>query len=611
MSHANRTKKIEIGDEENIMNKFLDHLSQKYGISKDHILAGIDEKGIKYKFDRYKCEFEDIDFEIDAKAYNNNREKPAVIDISDGINEYLNKLEKENEENMNNRTINLNSKTKKNAKNKSASIMLNQQPKQKNNPAKNIKVNIPTNSKINVKFNSSIAYNDGENNMETKFNENNIDFDLNDFNILDDYNLLPKDSQVERYGYEKYFLDFKKSLLAELNINQDDPLLGETKFVLFVAFDIIDAKPSFEDLIGIDPLNDYKKYILKIDTNDPNLFLVSGQIVYLEGELIENGKTIEVRYIKNGYNVNGFALDYQDISYMYQNSNDPYALYCMFGPYFSKDEIDLTVFNNVIREVANKNPHFFIINGPFFSSENTKVKYGEIDTEEGMGNFIDLLKKAFEQTRTRIIICPGISDIENYYPLPQPPFNKVSKYFNEYVEQGKPFEIIFASNPQIFHFNEAYVGIANFDTIKDAIFNSMHSKDINTFDKACEMILYQKNFYPILPNTLSQTHENNQERTISMNLANYKFLSYDEKNQPDIILTYSGLKPCAKKIRGTVFVNCGGFMKGQKYDQIAKITLHRPTKELTDVSKRIKVEFIKINADIIEKNNNNSKKKNN
>jgi hypothetical protein len=180
------------------------------------------------------------------------------------------------------------------------------------------------------------------------------------------------------------------------------------------------------------------------------MFLVSGQIVYLEGEIVDNGKTIEVRYIKNGLKINEFALKYENVSCYYQSSYDPYAIYCMFGPYFSKDDVDLTVFNNVIKEVANKNPHCFIVNGPFFSTENTKVKYGEIDTESGMENIFKLLEKEFAQTRTKILICPGISDNENYYPLPQPAFNKVNEDFNLYSNKTTGPQIIFISNPQIF-----------------------------------------------------------------------------------------------------------------------------------------------------------------
>ena len=609
MSHPNREKKIETEDEGNIMDKFLEHLSQKYEISKDILASNIDINGIKYNLDRYKIKLSEVDDEIEAKSFNNNHDKIEIIDISEGIKDFFNKFEKQNEENTNNRSINLNSKTKKSNKKQNIPALLIQQ-KPKNNPAKNINIEIKIDSKINIKYSSSIAYNEGENKMEKQFNPNNIDMNINDLKTINDYQLLPKDNREEREGYENYFLNFKNNLLNELEISLDDPLLGETKFVLFIAFDIIDSKPGFEDLVGIDPLNDYKKYVLKVDTNDTNLFLVSGQIVFIVGDLIENGKTIEVSTIKNGYKINEYFPTYADISYMYQNSLDPYALYCMFGPYFSKDEIDLTVFNNVISEVAKKNPHYFIINGPFFSTENNMVKYGEIDTEKGMESILNLLIKEFAQTRTKIIICPGISDNENYYPLPQPAFNKVNENFELYNKPGAKPEIIFVSNPQIFQFNEAFVGLVNFDTIKDTISNSIHSKEINTFDKACEMILYQKNLYPILPNTLLPSYEKNQERTISVNLSNYKYLSFDENSQPDIILTNSGLKPCAKKIHGTIFINCGGFMKGKNYDQIAKITLHKPTKDMTDIIKRVKVEFIKINANIIE-NNNTSKKKNN
>ena len=51
-------------------------------------------------------------------------------------------------------------------------------------------------------------------------------------------------------------------------------------------------------------------------------------------------------------------------------------------------------------------------------------------------------------------------------------------------------------------------------------------------------------------------------------------------------------------------------MRGKTFDQIAKVTLHSPTKELTDVCKRLKVEFIKINANNNDNNSNNKKKNN-
>ena len=276
----------------------------------------------------------------------------------------------------------------------------------------------------------------------------------------------------------------------------------------------------------------------------------------------------------------------------------------MNGPYFPKDNIDFSVFNNVIKQVVNKNPHFFIVNGPFFSSENEKVKWGAQDTEEGMIELINILKKEFKETRTKILICPGISDNENFYPLPQPPFDKINNNFRNTRIGTNGAEIIFISNPQIFPLNEAYIGIANFDTIKDIIFNSVHSPLINTVEKACEMILHQKNFYPILPNTIQQQYENNTERIITVDLSQYKYLYFGNyESPPDIILTNSIMKNFAKNIRGTVFVNCGSFCKGKNYGEMAKITLHNASNS-NEINKRLKVGFIKINPNINDNNNN-------
>ena len=299
--------------------------------------------------------------------------------------------------------------------------------------------------------------------------------------------------------------------------------------------------------------------------------------------------------MKNIYEINEYSIPYKDVVQFYEKSSDPFAIYYMNGPYFSKDSKDFSVFNNVLKNVAIKNPHLFIINGPFFSTENEKVKWGELDTEEGMIDIIKKIKDEFIKTRTKILICPGISDNENFYPLPQPPFDKINNFF---IGSKGNSEIIFISNPQIFPLNEAYIGIANFDVIKDIIVNSIHSSEINTVDKACEMILYQKNFYPVLPNTTVPKYENNQERVATVDLSQYNYLNFDRiETNPDIILTNSAMKTFAKKIHGTVFVNCGSFCKGNNYGEIAKITLHNPSKETkeTDINKRVKVEFIKIN----------------
>ena len=432
-------------------------------------------------------------------------------------------------------------------------------------------------------------------------------------NIIPSYDLLPKDFNEQKDKYIQFFYEIKMKILENEKISKDDALLDSFKFVLFVAFDVIDAKPTFEELIGIDPLKDFKKYILKINTNNNNLFFVSGQIIYIEGDLVDNGKIIEVRNYRNIYDITEFSIPYEETALFYEKYPEPYALYYMNGPYFSKENMDLTVFKDAIKKVSEKNPHYFLVNGPFFSTENDKVKWGEVDTDKGMKQILELLIDEFkDNNRTKIFICPGISDNENFYPLPQPPFDKIMDFnFLEDKQKKEDFisRIYFISNPQIIPLNEAFIGIANFDTIRDIITNSVHSPQINTVQKACELILSQRNFYPVLPNTLQQAYENNQEKTITVDLSQYKYLHFGNfDTPPDIILTNSVMKNFTTRIKGTVFVNCGSFVKGKNFGEIAKITLHNVSKG-TDIYRRLKVEFIKITENKNNSNNNTNYKK--
>ena len=321
-----------------------------------------------------------------------------------------------------------------------------------------------------------------------------------------------------------------------------------------------------------------------------------------------------MRNYRNIYDITEFSIPYEETALFYEKYPEPYALYYMNGPYFSKENMDLTVFKDAIKKVSEKNPHYFLVNGPFFSTENDKVKWGEVDTDKGMKQILELLIDEFkDNNRTKIFICPGISDNENFYPLPQPPFDKIMD-FNIFIEDKQKKEdfisrIYFISNPQIIPLNEAFIGIANFDTIRDIITNSVHSPQINTVQKACELILSQRNFYPVLPNTLQQAYENNQEKTITVDLSQYKYLHFGNfDTPPDIILTNSVMKNFTTRIKGTVFVNCGSFVKGKNFGEIAKITLHNVSKG-TDIYRRLKVEFIKITENKNSFNNNINNKK--
>ena len=308
-----------------------------------------------------------IEDEIEALKFNDNKDLISADDAYSAINKVISEKNKEEKKSVN--------PTGKNKNNNNLKA-----------PAK--KNNITINEKINVKYNTTIVYNEGGVEMEKQFNIMNPLLDVgNNFHIIEPYDLIPKDSLIQKNGYQRYFSEIKDKFLRENEQYKDEKKPFDV-FVLFLAFDVIDQKPTYDDLVGIDPLDDFKKYILKINTNSDNIFLVSGQIAYIEGNLVDNGKTIEVSKLKNIYEINEYSIPYKDVLQFYEKSSEPFAIYYMNGPYFSKDSKDFSVFNNVLKNVAFKNPHFFIINGPFFSTENEKVKWGELDTEEGMKDII-------------------------------------------------------------------------------------------------------------------------------------------------------------------------------------------------------------------------------
>ena len=558
--------------------QLLDIIQEKYNIKRDALFSKINRKDVDFKINYYK-EFnpDEFEFQVEAICANSHRD-PNIDVIVESINQYINECKEKQTENTSNKYT--------------KNISLSTNEKELLNSTAKISY-ITTNQKIS--YNSYIVYNEGHNQNDKKLNSQIAEIEIKKEKLLEPYPLIPEDFSNHRDAFKEYFIKKRDKLLEELKIDSRDVLLGQTKFVLFISFDIIDMRPTINDIIGIDPLNDYQKYKIKFDVNENmDFFLTSGQIVYIEGTLREKN-IIEADKLTKGFKIIEYSMPEISFSKYYSSSNEPYAIYYLNGPFCPKEILDYGVFFDVLKELVSKNPHLLIINGPFFSGDNDAVKSCKFDIEEEMKNIFFKINKMFSETRTKIYICPGISDIENYYPLPQPPFDKLNDVYN--YKNDRNTKINFISNPQIFNFNEAIINIANFDVLKDIISNSVYTTKTQTLDKACDMILAQQNLYPVMTNTINTSYENSMEKITTIDLMKYDYLSFDEN--PDIILTNSALKNFAKRYKGTIFVNCGSFVKGKNFGEVGKITIHS-VKEVEDIEfyKRVKVEFIKVKGDL-------------
>ena len=583
MDIENQSKRQKIKSSNNIYSNFINLIKNTYQIS-DIILNELSED-FSFKLTYYEIQPQKIIDEIEAIKFNNNIEIISSEIINSALNNIVNNLDKE--KNSNNKFLNKNK-----FKNKSSI----------NTNLNNININLFNSSeeKINLNFTENTIFNEGENLDKKQYNPNEIQINIDEKDKVNLYNLIPKDNYSNYENYKKYFKIFAENILKSLDKNSDDVLLNISIFIVVLIFDSTDEKPSLKELSCLNVLNNFEKIHLQFgndDKNFDNYFFVSGQILYIEGNFIEDSKTIIVTKYKNGFTPEFYEIN-KELIQPYFEKNLPYLIYCINGPFTSKENFDLNVFFSLLKTLSEENPHCLILNGPFIHSENEKIKNYEIN-EDFIELFIDIInfiKDVFKDKKTQIIITPSLNDVINYYPLPQPSYDKLYNEINNNNNQIK-----FISNPQIFQINEIIFSISNFDFIQNINNNCIRSSNKIPIDNACEMILYQRNFYPVLNNTISEENENNLDKNIYYEFSQYNHLMYDI--QPDILITNSNLVNFSKKIYNTLFINPGSLFKGKAIGSFLRITTFPPTRTL-EILKRIKIDVIKVKKEIINNNNN-------
>lgn len=583
MDIENQSKRQKIKSSNNIYSNFINLIKNTYQIS-DIILNELSED-FSFKLTYYEIQPQKIIDEIEAIKFNNNIEIISSEIINSALNNIVNNLDKE--KNSNNKFLNKNK-----FKNKSSI----------NTNLNNININLFNSSeeKINLNFTENTIFNEGENLDKKQYNPNEIQINIDEKDKVNLYNLIPKDNYSNYENYKKYFKIFAENILKSLDKNSDDVLLNISIFIVVLIFDSTDEKPSLKELSCLNVLNNFEKIHLQFgndDKNFDNYFFVSGQILYIEGNFIEDSKTIIVTKYKNGFTPEFYEIN-KELIQPYFEKNLPYLIYCINGPFTSKENFDLNVFFSLLKTLSEENPHCLILNGPFIHSENEKIKNYEIN-EDFIELFIDIInfiKDVFKDKKTQILITPSLNDVINYYPLPQPSYDKLYNEINNNNNQIK-----FISNPQIFQINEIIFSISNFDFIQNINNNCIRSSNKIPIDNACEMILYQRNFYPVLNNTISEENENNLDKNIYYEFSQYNHLMYDI--QPDILITNSNLVNFSKKIYNTLFINPGSLFKGKAIGSFLRITTFPPTRTL-EILKRIKIDVIKVKKEIINNNNN-------
>lgn len=465
--------------------------------------------------------------------------------------------------------------------------------KQKKPNKRNIQKNIPQIQK-NIKISL--------NNIEHQFSLRDMNIYNNQINSntitiqqmknITPYSLIPKDNKSNFDEYKNYFIEVKNEILNEFEINPNDPLIGINRFVLVLSFDSTDTKPLLSEIVGYDPSNDYIKYQLKFSNNDidfDNYYFMSGQILYLEGNLINDNTCIDISKFSKGYKIDPFELNIDFVSQYYKNDDGAYIIYSMNGPYYPKDQINLDPFISLLSTLSENEPHCIIINGPFIYSENEQIQSGELGE---YNTYIDLFKlilnninQIFKDKNTKILIAPSLSDELNYFPLPQPSFNQIIKDLNY-------DKIEFIPNPSIIQINELYFANINYDIIAEINQNSIRSNRISPIESSLEMLFYQRSLFPVLPNTIYINDSDKIDKVLTFDITQEKYFKMEPI--PDIIIINSGMTNFAKKICNNIVINSGSLIKGKNFGNICKISIYNPSRT-PQFLERTKVELIKPN----------------
>ena len=464
--------------------------------------------------------------------------------------------------------------------------------KQKKPNKKNIQINQP---QIQKNLNISID------NIENQFclrdmniynnNINSNSITITQMKSINPYPLIPKDNRANFEEYKNYFIEVKNELLKEYNINQNDPLLGINRFVLVLSFESTDTKPLLSEIVGYDPSNDYIKYQLKFSNNDNDFdyYFMSGQIIFLEGNLINDNTCIEISKFSKGFDMYSYDLINDFVSQFYKNDDGVYIIYSMNGPYYPKNQINLDPFISLLSSLSQKEPHSIIINGPFIYSENEQIQSGDLGEYETYINLFKLILKSINQIftdkNTKILIAPSLSDELNYFPLPQPSFNQIIKDLNY-------DKIEFIPNPSIIQINELYFANINYDIIAEINQNSIRSNKMSPIESSLEMLFNQRSLFPVLSNTIYINDADKIDKVITFDITQEKFFKMDP--MPDIIIINSGMTNFIKRIGNNIVINSGSLIKGKNFGNICKISIYNPSRS-AQFLERTKIELIKPN----------------
>jgi DNA polymerase alpha subunit B len=250
--------------------------------------------------------------------------------------------------------------------------------------------------------------------------------------------------------------------------------------------------------------------------------------------------------------------------------------------------------------IRDSPPDHLLVMGPFLDVNHPLVASGTLADSFGRPiTFEDVyreevvpklarLARACDNAKTQLYILPSTNEARNFFPIPQPPIDKVESEVWRSLVKELP-QVKFVSNPATIQIGDLKIFATSADALSAINSNVLFKADATSagrVETCLDQILRSRSLFPVMPNNLR----------IDPSTRHLADLHDESKWFPHIIVSPSlAGKRFIKKVSGRVFVN-PGFMSDSAgtTSSLAEIVIAVPGGEPNDVCGRVSGDLVKL-----------------
>ena len=258
--------------------------------------------------------------------------------------------------------------------------------------------------------------------------------------------------------------DENNKILTGMIVNSSDERLNESNIEFFDFSSEIGKKPNLKYL-NLKELDSFS--------------IMEGEVIGIRGDLTRNKNLIFVKEI-----IKPSAppkINIKDEFHSFKTSSQylgkPFLLYVASGPFTHQGNLDYSPLCHFLEIVKKEEPHYILLIGPFIDENNLiaskldiTVNNVSISYKDIQNSIIEFILQNLKETNTKLLLLPSLKEINNIFPIPQPPmkinFDILKKYSSD--------SISYFSNPQYFEINDICIMVISGDIISEIIKSTLN-----------------------------------------------------------------------------------------------------------------------------------------